>query len=98
MFWSTFACLSETHCGQIRSQEWAGPWFGPQNTDYERIVMNEITATAHRALQSLVDDYLRAGRRLGGFARHRVEQEICYADHLKAIVKLVDDPRQAMAG
>ncbi len=50
--------------------------------------MNDITAITHRALQADVDEYIRAGTRPRSLAERRVEREICYADHLKAIVAI----------
>ena len=49
--------------------------------------MNNFTAIAHRAMQADVDEYIRAGLRPRSLAQRRVEREICYADHLKAIVE-----------
>ncbi len=55
--------------------------------------MNNIIATIHRAVQADVDRYIRTGSRPHGLATRRVEREICYADHLKAIVDQVDRQR-----
>lgn len=60
--------------------------------------MNHFTAMIHRAVQADVDHYIRTGLRPRNFASRRVEREICYADHLKAIVDQVDESRSASAG
>ena len=57
--------------------------------------MNDFTATSHRALQADVDEYIRAGIGPRSLAEHRVEREICYADHLKAIVEQVEECRRS---
>ena len=57
--------------------------------------MNNFTAMVHRAVQADVDHYIRRGLRPSSLASRRVEREICYADHLKAIVDQVDDPQVA---
>ena len=49
--------------------------------------MKDFIAIAHRAMQADVDEYIRAGLRPRSLAQRRVEREICYADHLKAIVE-----------
>ena len=49
--------------------------------------MNDTTASSHRAIQTHIDRYIRTGSRARSLAERRVEREICYADHLKAIVE-----------
>ena len=60
--------------------------------------MNDFTALAHQAMQANIDEYIRAGLRPRSLAERRVEREICYADHLKAIVEQVEESRRATEG
>jgi hypothetical protein len=59
--------------------------------------MKDFIATSHRAMRANVDEYIRSGVRPRSLAERRVEREICYADHLKAIVEQVEESRRSAA-